>query len=297
MGIRSAIMSQETNPLSKRLDFETPSDFDAVLTTAIRVSQRAAGVPTNRVVELASQLLTQNVITSLTIASLVHPAPCSVIAGLPDGCRITDLPSLCILTRGVVETYLTMFYLAVQPVAAPEREFRLLWWDWHEVNERVWSLDQIGSKAKKLESYRKKRSELRSKIANHACYSHQSKTLRTDFERLKSPRDALLMSKTQIAEAAGIHTAQFRVLYKVLSEYAHAQPLAVSILLGLSATSPEIHLHFQHAARHATSYLLFSVRDFLRVFPQGRDFTDEKFWELVAVWSAVHTANLANVKL
>ncbi|MEP6664508.1 MAG: hypothetical protein ABJC04_12680, partial [Verrucomicrobiota bacterium] len=68
------------------------------------------------------------------------------------------------------------------------------------------------------------------------------------------------------------------------------------ILLGLSATSPEIMLHFRHAARHATSYLLFSVRDFISVFPQGRDFTDEKFWELVTLWSAVHKADLAKVQ-
>lgn len=290
-------MNQNSTPSWDLLDVETRRTFDEVLATAIRVSQGSAGVPTNRVVELASQLLTQNVITSLTIASLVHPAPCSVIAGLPNDCRITDLPSLCILARGVVETYLTMFYVAVQPVAALEREFRLLWWDWHEVNERIWSLDQIGSKAKKLESYRKKQSELRSKIASHACYSLLPKTLRPDFERLKSPKDALLLSKTQIAEAAGIEPTQFRVLYKSLSEYAHAQPLAVAILLSLSATSPEIHLHFQHSARHATSYLLFSVRDFISVFPQGRDFTDEKFWELVAVWSDVHAANLADIKL
>ena len=73
----------------------------------------AANVPTNRVGEMASQLLTQNVITGLTIASLIQPAPRAGIPGVIENFTVTDLPSLSILTRGVVETYLVLFYLAV----------------------------------------------------------------------------------------------------------------------------------------------------------------------------------------
>ncbi len=296
MGILTAIMSQVITTLTEYLDSETGDDFKSVLTTAIRVSQGTAGSRTSRSIALASQLLTQNVITSITISSLLQPTPRSGNAGLTDGCSVTDLPSLCILARGIVEAYLTMFYVAVQPVAAAENEFRLLWWDWHEVNERLWSLDHIGSNAKEIESYRKKQSELRLRIANHSCYSSLPKNLREDFVLQKPPKDAVLMSKAKIAVAAGLHPNQFRVVYKGLSEYAHAQPLAVAILLNLSATHRETGLHFQHTVRHATSYLLFSVRDFISVFPQGRDLTDEKFWRLVAVWSAVHAADLAKVQ-
>ena len=95
-------------------------------------------------------------ITGLTIASLIHPVPRAGIPGLIENFTVTDLPSLSILTRGVVETYLMLFYLVVQPVPADEKEFRLLWWDWHEVNERISLLDWIGSKAKKLETFRKR---------------------------------------------------------------------------------------------------------------------------------------------
>jgi len=104
------------------------------------------------------------------------------------------------------------------------------------------------------------------------------------------------MKKVDIAKAAGIHPDQFRMLYKSLSQYAHAQPVAVSTLLSLSATSPEIESHFSVAAQYATSFLIFSVRDLIKIFPQGRNFTDEKFWRLVAVWSAVHEADLAKVQ-
>ncbi len=287
------MVTQETKHRQSPLDDETKADFDNVLTIAIRVCQSAEDLPTNRAGEIASQLLTQNVITSLTIDSLIHPTPRSGIPGLPNSVTVIDLPSLCILTRGVVETYLAMFYVAVQPVAAAEREFRLLWWDWHEVNEQIWSLNRIGSKATKLETY----GELRSRIAKHSNYSSLPSKLRKQFEQQQSPTDAIPLSKVQIAEAAGIHPNQFKVIYKSLSQYAHAQPVAVSRMLGLSATDEDIRLHFRLATRHATSFLLFSVRDFITIFPQGRGFTDEEFWKLVAIQSAVYKANLAEVEL
>jgi Family of unknown function (DUF5677) len=276
---------------------ETKADFDAVLATAIGVSQGTAELPTNRIGEIASQLLTQNVITSLTIDSLIHPTPRSGIPGLPHSFTVIDLPSLSILTRGVFETYLALFYVAVQPIAAAEREFRLLWWDWHEVNERIWSLNRIGSKTAKLETYEERRNELRARIAEHPNYSSLPAKLKKQFEQRQSPTEAVLLSKVQIAEAAGIHPDQFKVIYKSLSQYAHAQPVAVSRMLGLSAIDEGIRLHFRLAARRATSYLLFSVRDFITIFPQGRRFTDERFWQLVTIQSAVYKADLAKIQL
>ena len=281
----------------KLLDDEITADFDSVLTTAIRISQGTAGIPTSRVTEMASQLLMQNVITSLTIDALVHPPPRLGISELPQSFTVTDLPSLCILTRGIVETYLTLFYIAVESVPAAEREFRLLWWDWHEVNERICALNWIGSKTKNLEPYGKKRNALRSRIAKHTNYSSLPKKLKNQFEQQKLPTDAVLLSKAQIAEIAGVHPVQFRVVYKSLSQYAHAQPIAISTMLGSSASSPEVKSHFNYAVRHAISYLLFSVRDFITVFPEGRELTDEKFWRLVAIWGEGHNADLGKTLL
>ena len=210
------------------IDQHTKASFDTVLATALRVSQALDKLPTDRVGEIASQLVTQNVVTGLSISLLIHPVQRAGIPGLPATFTVADLPSLCILARGVVETYLTLFYLAVQPITAAEREFRLLWWDWHEVNERISSLDWIGSKAKKLETFRKRRNELRPKIAKHPCFPRLPDKLRTEFEKKRPPSDAVLMSKAQIAVASGVHPNQFRVVYKGLSQYAHAQPVASS---------------------------------------------------------------------
>ena len=279
------------------LDNETRTDFGIALLAAIRVSDGAMGIRTSRAAVIASQLLAQNVITGLTIASLIDSTRRTNIPWLSTNCKVFDLSSLCILTRGLIEAYLTLFYIAVQPVNDEEREFRLLWWNWHEINERIWSLDCIGSTNPKLAIYKKRKSELNAKLSSHPAYSSLPSRLKKEFEQKESPRDALLMPKVKIAEAAGIHTGQYRYIYKHCSEYAHAQPLAVSILLGLSTTSPELLTHFRFATRQATSFLLFTVRDFLTVFPQGKALVGQEFWRLVSFWGDIHKEDLSKIQI
>ena len=270
------------------LDDETRTDFGIALLAAIRVSDGAMGTRTSRAVAIASQLLAQNVITGLTIASLIDPNRKTNIPGISPSCKIFDLSSLCILTRGLIEAYLTLFYIAVQPVADDVREFRLLWWNWHEINERILGVEYIGSANPKLGIYKKRKNELRVKLSNHPAYASLPSKFRGAFEKMKPPRDALLMEKVKIAEASGIHPNQYRFVYKHCSEYAHAQPLAVSVLQGLSTTSPELPSLFRLTTRQATSFLLFTVRDFLTVFPQGQALVSREFLSLADFWGDIH---------
>lgn len=278
------------------LDDETRSDFEKVLSAAIHVSDGIMGIPTTRHIAVGSQLLVQNILTGISIASFVDPVTRANIPALPANSKVYDLSSLYILTRGLIEAYLALFYIAVEPIADSEREFRLLWWDWHEINERIWSLELIGSTNPKLNPYKKRKSELFLKVSNHAMYSILPTDLKNEFERGRRPRDASFLTKAKIAQAAGIHEDQFHVVYKWCSQYAHAQPLAVSVLLGLSSASPELTPLFRLAIRHATSYLLFTVRDFIKIFPQGQGLVGQDFLDLVSFWSSIHATDLSTVK-
>lgn len=276
-------------------DEETTSDFETVWLTAAKVSNGMINLPTDRKGMLASQLLSQSTVTATTISSLIRPIRRTGIPSFPPSFTIVDLPSLAILTRAIVETYLVHFYLAVESVSSQESEFRLLWWDWHEINERLWSLERIGSQHPKVNSFKKKRDELRKAVSGHTSFASLPNKLRDEFGRNWSPSDALLKSKAKIAEAAGIHTDQFRLVYKSLSQYAHAQPVAVSTMLGLAADHPDIGVHFGMCARYATSYLLFTIRDFIKVFPDASKFTDDRFTHLDRLWSDIHQTNLKTV--
>lgn len=177
------------------------------------------------------------------------------------------------------------------------REFRLLWWNWHEINERILGLEYIGSANQKFDIYKKRKIELHAKLSNHPAYGALPTKLRDAFEKMKPPRDALLMEKAEIAEASGIHPNQFRFVYKHCSEYAHAQPLAISVLQGLSTTSPELPSLFRLTTRQATSFMLFTVRDFLAVFPQGQALVSQEFLSLADFWGGIHKTDLAKVQL
>lgn len=278
------------------LDNETRNDFEKALSAAIRLSNGVMDTPATRSTAIASQLLAQNAITGLSIASFIDPVRKTNIPGLPSNSKVYDLSSLFILTRGLIEAYLTLFYIAVEPIADSKRDFRLLWWDWHEINERLWALERMGSTNAKLDIYRKSKGELISKISTHPEYSLLPPGLKKEFEKNKRPKEASFMTKAEIAETAGIHPNQFQVIYKLCSQYTHAQPLAVSVLLGLSTVSPELPSLFRVATRQATSYLLFTVRDFIKIFPAGQRFVERDFLTWVDFWADIHATDLSAVE-
>lgn len=287
-------MHAQSLPPSKA-STETTSEFELVLATAAEVSFETSEKVASRTAVIASQLLSQAVITGTTINSLLRPARRMNVPGFNGEVEIIDLPSTAILARAIVELYLVHFYLAVDKVSSKEAEFRLLWWDWHEINERLWSLTKIGSRHPTISSMTQSRDRLRYIIHGHPCFRKLPKKLKDEFLQDRSPTDAVLMSKANIAEKAGIHPDQFRLTYKNLSQHAHAQPVAVCSMLKLSSDHPDLKRHFDSILRDATSYLLFLARDFCGVMPEAQKFITPQFQLVETLWRAVRAADFKKV--
>lgn len=282
-------------------DAESDRDFHIALHNIVAVSNSMNDKDTDRVGMLSSQLLLQCAITGVTIGSLIRPVSHQGFGDLPKQFTVVDIPSLAILTRGVLETFLVHHHVCVQQVSAEEREYRLLWWDWHEVSELINSLEGIGSKVPKLSLLKKRRDKLKISLKNHPWHGRQSstkhgKSLLDDFTKNKPPKDAFLATKSEMAKASGIHPTQHGIIYKSLSQYAHAQPVAVSTLLGLSKNSPDLQVYVRPLARYATSYLLLILRDFLKLFPQARSLVNQDFERLEQIWTGVLASDLKPVK-
>lgn len=272
---------------------ETTAEFELVLTTAAQVSINTAGKAVPRVVSLASQLLSQAVVSGTTMSLLVRPGKRTNVPGFNEEVEIVDLPSTAVVARAIVELYLVHFYLAVDQISSEESDFRLLWWDWHEINERIWSLEKIGSLHPNLSQMKQSRARLRTIVSGHRLFPKLPAKLKREFEGGHSPTDAVLVSKAKIAQRSGIHPDQFRLTYKSLSQHAHAQPVAVSSMLKLSSIHPELTVHFDSVLRDATSYLLFLVRDFCRLMPEAQKFITPQFQLVELLWSAVRAEDLS----
>jgi hypothetical protein len=272
-------------------------DFNVVLEAGLRVSVASKGVEVDEAGLIADKLLARNVTTAFTIQMIINPPVRTGGSGMPEKFQIWDMSSLCVLARGIIETYLALAYMIRETESPDGRGFRLLWWNWHENNERLWLLQVHGSKNPEVNNIRSRRDEAARKILNCKQYGSLSTQLKKKFGKGDGLAPALLESNLEIAKAAGIHPSQFKIAYKYLSQFAHSQPMAISIGGVSKANDPKVLEQFGLPLRYATSYLLFTIRDFVRLFPIAYNAAGQEFWALEAVWSGVHTTDMASVDL
>ena len=267
-------------PDSERLE-NAKGNFVRILSIAIRAKNKADGSSVDRQGIIADTLLLRNILTGLTIHQVLHP---SAIGELPK-LLVPDFASVAVLARTILESYLAMHCMAVRSFLPNEREIRLLWWDWHEVNERIRTRDNIKSKLAKLLD--KTKTELAGKIRSHAAYEMIPKKLREGFEKGRPPTKSLFESNALIAKHAGIRMEHFDVQYQFLSSVAHSQPVIVRMLSKHEPNAPEVVISLIQALEYSAAYLAFTVRDFAELCPRAKQELDSKFQNFVALWAAI----------
>lgn len=265
---------------SERLE-NANRNFVRILSIAIRAKNEADGTSIDRQGIIADTLLLRNILTGLTIHQVMHP---SAIGELPK-LSVPDFASVAVLARTILESYLAMHCMAVRSFSHDEREIRLLWWDWHEVNERIRTRDNIKSKRAKLLD--KAKVDLANKIRLHTAYDKIPKALREGFEKGKPPKKSLFESNALIAKHAGIRMEHFDVQYQFLSSVAHSQPVIVRMLSKHDPNAPEVIVSLIQALEYSAAYLAFTVRDFSELCPRAKLVLDSGFQDFVIFWAAI----------
>ncbi len=259
-------------------------NFIRILSIAIRAKNEADGTSIDRQEVIADTLLLRNILTGLTIHQVLHP---SAIGELPK-LSVPDFASVAVLAPTILESYLAMHCMAVWSSSPDEREIRLLWWDWHEVNERIRTRDNIKSKLAKLLD--KKKTDLADKIRSHAAYKKIPERLRQGFEEGKPPTKSLFESNALIAKHAGIRTDHFDVQYQFLSSVAHSQPVIVRMLSKHDPNAPEVLVSLIQALEYSSAYLAFTVRDFAELCPRAKQVLDSSFQNFATFWAVIFAA-------
>jgi len=267
------------------------NEFNIALANGLRVAQKCVRIQTDKVGKIADQLHSRNIITALTVKFIINPPKRTGYPGMPPSFILWDKPSLCVLSRCLLETYLIMFYLCVDNVSTEERDFRLLWWEWHEIAERVRLAEAYGSNDPRLIDEREERDTLVGNIKSHRFFLQQNVNDQKELIEKKLNRNrALIVSLKEIAVNAGIHAGQFRNAYDYFSQFIHTLPLANCIVDGFTPDSMFLPI------RWATAWLAFSIRDFVKLFPSGKDVTDLEFWQITNFYSDLLATDLSLVK-
>ena len=274
-------MSTEPERNQTEVRFENlKSDFLHVLRIAIDAKNIAAETKTDRRGEIADTLLLRNVLTGLTISQALQT---SSENGLPKLIS-PDFASVAVLSRTILETFLAMFNIAIREFRSDEAGLRLLWWDWHEVNEKIRALQTIRSRHSILTVLKNRRSVLSKTIAGHPYFGLIPKQLCKGFCKDEAPRQAMWESNRAIAVEAGILPEHFDVQYQFLSAVAHSQPMIVSVLRKHDPHALEAKSMMNQSLGYATAYLGLSVLAFSQKCPAANSAIDSRFGQIVKVW-------------
>jgi hypothetical protein len=266
------------------------AELQHVLHVALGAKNAASGIRTDRRGVIADTLLLRNILTSVTICQALSFSAATEVPKL----TAPDFASVAVLTRTILESFLAMFNIAVQKYPKEEIELRLLWWDWHEVNERIRALQIIQSKRPEVAKLNERKHNLAKKIREHTSFDLIPKGLRKEFSNYKPPRSALWESNGAIAVDSGILRDHFDVQYQFLSAAAHSQPLIVSAMSKHDPNTPEIMSMLFQALTFATAYLAFSVCGFAASFPTAKEAMDTRFVHIVKLWEGVFATPYLN---
>lgn len=289
--IKNLYMPSETekNLIVARTE-EIKSDFLHVLHIALAAKNAAEGIKTDRCGEIADTLLLRNILTGLTINQALNPVS---VNGLPK-LIAPDFASVAVLARTIMESSLAMFNLSIQHYAIEEIELRLMWWDWHEVNERLRALENIQSERPELTSLNELKTDLAEKISNHFCFQKIPENLRKSFAKGKPPHDALWESNCEVAQSSGILREHFLAQYQFQSAAAHSQPMILSVLRKHDPYAIEASAMLNQALLYAAVYLAFSVCAFAQKCPRAGTVFDERFKHFAELYVGVLATPFSN---
>lgn len=264
---------------------EEKSDFEHVTRVACNVKNGAEGSRTDRRGEIADALLLKNILSAITLNQILKPTTHESLPTL----NSPDFTSVAVVARSIVETFLAMQNISLWPMSEEESEFRLLWWDWHEICERIRTRDCIRSKLPLTMTFDGKKQEIALKIQNHPKFDLLPKTLLKEFKQKRSPKRPFLEHNRQIALTAGILEEHFDVQYQMLSSIAHSQGLLVRTLSRHDPFTPEVNSVLLASVRCATAYMSFSVLGYSGLFERGRVFLDSRFLEIARFWAELYS--------
>ncbi|HEX7413526.1 MAG TPA: DUF5677 domain-containing protein [Bacteroidia bacterium] len=135
-----------------------------------------------------------------------------------------DFPSIIILTRAALESYLTFHYLFIAPKNDCEKEFRFLCWDLSGYLDRENAEATRKEYIELKESEKKRILELKKEIREHDYLKLRGEKI---IELALDGQWRLKNSWSKLAVNAGFNKAFFDKQYKFLCGYAHSSRLSV----------------------------------------------------------------------
>lgn len=169
--------------------------------------------------------------------------------------RLLDFSSINVLTRSIIESYLTLEYLFYNNLEDSHKEFRLLIWkvSGYKSRQNFFDFKNIGylseDVSEKLKNELEEIDNLLKEIEKSPFYKNLNKNDLWKLDKFGIPR---LESWSIMLENSSLNTDSFSLPYKLYSNYAHSEFISLIQLNGeeiLNKSSEKNKLHLKNALR------------------------------------------------
>jgi len=243
----------------------TPDQYLQLLDLAYEVAQSLKGKPSPdsrwpNCQQLAAKLFFHAAtVYRLGETSTKAPVPYSL-----KGCSFYDFPSVAVLTRATLETYLTMFEVFFEPATEDEAEFEHALWQLSGfiVRENVVSSDP--ALQGRLDNAQKEIQVMRTRLQKTEKY----KSLKPGEQRRVSKGEAIRSWKA-VAKAAGVGEHTIQKMYAYYSGYVHADGLSGAQIVTAKTAQDQVK-HIEIHMRTIMIVLSKMILDYAKKFPEAK---------------------------
>ena len=219
-----------------------------------------------------------------TCKSFLRLIPKSTHYAASGGRRVWDISSAASLSRNIVESYCTFFYVAIDEVTDEENLFRERLWEYHAAFERH-EMFRIGLPHSTHLSQMKGILEEEKKQLEGTV--HFQKLSSAYQARLLEGKQFRVLDNVAVCQRARISENYYRADFKFCSAYTHTSPFAISQGAVFRAGTPETEQVFDRIVQSTIGWMALAVRDFARLFPDQEPCLAQDVKECIELWEKI----------
>ena len=209
-------------------------------------------------------------------ASTKSPVPRSL-----GGCSFYDFSSVAVLTRAVLETYLTMFEVFFEPATEDEFEFKHALWLLSGVVVRENYVPSDPALQSQFTNAQKEIQVIRTRLQNTKKYN----SLKPD-EQKKVSKGKTIRNWKAVAKAAGFGEQTIQLMYAYYSGYVHADGLSGAQIVTAKTSQDQVK-HIESLMHTIMIVLSKMIIDYAKKFPEARAACDKnpEAYYRAEIWS------------
>jgi hypothetical protein len=198
--------------------------------------------------------------------------------------ELWDLSSMATLCRSLIDSYYVFFYIAVDEVDEPTKEFRWILWDYHSESRRLKKLQLIGSTLPAVGEIVANVRRLKENLTNHPIYTGLEPSIQ---KRLRKPAEGIFATNSELSARAGIDEDYYKNTFMFLSSYVHSHPFSIEQLTEFRAGEDDSLNLLKIVIEYTSIYLSLTLRDFTKLVPEVSEDIDEETQKTIELWSGV----------